>query len=109
MRYSFVACRLMAVASLGFACSAAAADRSGEMNRSASAFIPGAGAYLEYASDDFEDEGWEFIHRHPKSSREQDERTRGPMGVSNNDRWHEGPERGQPDQIERTSTPAGGP
>jgi hypothetical protein len=108
MRYSFIACSLIAAASLGFAYTSAAAERSAAMNRSAGAFIPGAGTCVEYASDDFEDEGWEFIHQHPKSSREQDERTRGPMGFSKNDRWHEGPERGQPDHIVRTPTPAGG-
>ena len=73
-----------------------------------SAFVPGSGTAIEYVGDDFEAEGWGFEHRHPKSSREQDERTRSPMGVSLNDRWHEGPERGQPDQIEVVPTPEGG-
>jgi hypothetical protein len=108
MRYAIVICSLAAAVSYCFISTANAADRTAAMDRSASAFIPGAGTYIEYASDDFEDESWEFIHRHPKSSREQDEQTRGPMGVSNNDRWHEGPERGQPDQIQLTPTPANG-
>jgi hypothetical protein len=108
MRHSIVASSMMAALCAIFAYPAVAAERQSSMNRSASAFVPGAGTYIEYASDDFEDESWEFIHRHPKSSREQDERTRGPMGVSNNDRWHEGPERGQPDQIQLTPTPKGG-
>ena len=84
------------------------AERAPAPRRATSAFVPGTGTCIEYASDDFEDASWEFIHRHPKSSREQDENTRGPMGVSTNDRWHEGPERGQPDQIEVVPTPAGG-
>jgi hypothetical protein len=74
----------------------------------ASAFVPGSGTAIDYVGDDFERPGWGFEHRHPKSSREQDERTRSPMGVSLNDRWHEGPERGQPDQIEVVPTPEGG-
>src|SRR5262245_42299323 len=60
-------------------------------------FVPGAGTCIDYAGDDFEDTTWSFTHRMPKSSREQDEQVRGPMGTSVNDRWHEGPERGQPD------------
>jgi hypothetical protein len=84
----------------------AAKPASGGRAMSASAFVPGTGMCIDYAGDDFEDPDWEFIHRHPKSSREQDERVRGPMGVSKNDRWHEGPERGQPDQIEVVATPA---
>lgn len=75
------------------------------LRTSPSAFVPGAGTRIDYAGDDFEDHTWEFIHRHPKSSREQDERVRMPMGTSNNDRWHEGPERGQPDQLETIPTP----
>lgn len=108
MRHTFIGCSMLAALGLALAHAASAAERSPSMPRSASTFIPGAGTYIEYASDDFEDESWEFVHRHPKSSREQDEQTRGPMGVSNNDRWHEGPERGQPDQIQLTPTPADG-
>ena len=76
--------------------------------RSPSAFVPGSGTLIDYAGDDFEDPAWSFIHRHPKSSREQDQQLRGPMGRSTNDRWHEGPERGQPDQLETVPTPEGG-
>jgi hypothetical protein len=94
------------------ACSIAAAQPSRQqqqrMRTSSSTFVPGTGTEIEYAGDDFEEVNWEFIHRHPKSSREQDERVRGPMGESTNDRWHEGPERGQPDQIETIPTPAFG-
>jgi hypothetical protein len=87
---------------------ATAAPQKRSLSRSASAFVPGAGTCIEYVSDDFEDADWKFIHQHPKSSREQDERVRGPMGKSANNRWHEGPERGQPDQIQVIPTPPGG-
>lgn len=72
---------------------------------SASAFVPGTGKCIDYAGDDFEELDWAFDHRHPKSSREQDQRVRSPMGMSKNNRWHEGPERGQPDQLEVIPTP----
>lgn len=74
----------------------------------ANAFVPGTGSFIEYASDDFEDDVWSFDHRFPKSSREQDENVRYPMGKSANGRWHEGPERGQPDVLQPIATPAGG-
>jgi hypothetical protein len=72
------------------------------------AFVPGTGTEIPYAGDDFEQQGWSYIHRHPKSSREQDQQLRGPLGRSANDRWNEGPERGEPDQLEVVPTPAGG-
>ncbi len=74
----------------------------------ASAFVPGSGTAIDYVGDDFEDAAWYYVHKHPKSSREQDERTRMPMGASVNGRWHEGPERGQPDHLEVVPTPPGG-
>ena len=58
--------------------------------------------------DDFEDASWDFRHNFPKSSREQDSRLRSPTGRSLNDRWIEGPERGQPDYMQVVPTPAGG-
>jgi len=90
------------------ATSAFAAPQAAPARPSRSAFTPGTGTRIEYVSDDFEEAGWAFEHRHPKSSREQDERTRSPMGASRNNRWNEGPERGQPDQIQVVPTPAGG-
>ena len=75
---------------------------------SPSAFVPGSGTEIPYAGDDFESAEWNYIFRGPKSSREQDKQLRGPMGESRNDRWHEGPERGDPDQIEVVPTPPGG-
>lgn len=76
--------------------------------RSAGAVVPGTGTEIPYVGDDFEDPSWAFVHRMPKSSREQDEQGRGPSGFAKNARWTEGPERGQPDQIETVETPAGG-
>ena len=94
-----------ALACVSLAAPPAAASRP---RPAASAFVPGTGTCIDYAGDDFEDASWEFVHRHPKSSREQDERMRGPMGTSVNDRWNEGPERGQPDQIETVPAPSNG-
>jgi hypothetical protein len=76
--------------------------------QAASAFVPGSGTKIDYVSDDFEEPNWGYVHKHPKSSREQDESMRHPTGGSTNGRWHEGPERGQPDQIEVIATPKGG-
>jgi hypothetical protein len=70
--------------------------------------VPGTGTEIEYVGDDFEDTGWDFRHNFPKSSREQDSRLRSPTGRSLNGRWIEGPERGQPDQMQVVPTPAGG-
>lgn len=70
--------------------------------------VPGTGKMIEYVGDDFEDTSWDFTHNFPKSSREQDERLRSPTGFSHNKRWKEGPERGQPDQMQIVPTPEGG-
>ena len=69
--------------------------------------VPGTGTLIEYVGDDFEDATWDFKHNFPKSSREQDNRLRSPTGRSLNDRWIEGPERGQPDHMQVVPTPAG--
>jgi hypothetical protein len=58
--------------------------------------------------DDFEDADWQFSYNSPKSSRNIDQRERGPLGQSRNGRWLEGPHRGTPDLIERVETPPGG-
>lgn len=68
--------------------------------------VPGTGTLLN--SDDFEDENWSYVHRLPKSSKEEDEQIRYPLGVSNNGRWQESPKRGAPDLVQRFETPAGG-
>ena len=70
--------------------------------------VPGTGTRIDYVGDDFEDTSWDFKHNFPKSSREQDERLRSPTGFSLNNRWKEGPERGQPDQMQIVPTPEGG-
>lgn len=68
--------------------------------------IPGTGTRIAY--DDFEAEGWDFIHNHPKSSEEQDGNVRHPAGYGNNGMWGEGLKRGQPDYMKVIDTPAGG-
>ena len=70
--------------------------------------VPGTGALIDYVGDDFEDPEWRYIHQHPKSSRENDERSRAPLGYSENGRWVEGPERGGPDYLKVVATPEGG-
>ncbi len=74
---------------------------------SAQMVVPGTGYRIAY--DDFEAEGWDFFHNHPKSSEEQDGQVRQPAGYSNNGMWGEGLKRGQPDYLKTIETPAGGP
>ncbi|TWT89979.1 hypothetical protein Mal64_03610 [Pseudobythopirellula maris] len=71
-------------------------------------FVPGTGSFLQNCSDDFEDESWSYTLRLPKSSYEQDDKQRGPGGVSSNGLWHEGAKRGTPDVVKRIDTPPGG-
>jgi hypothetical protein len=78
------------------------------MQKSISTFVPGTGTCIDYVSDDFEEKGWDFVHKPPKSSREQDKEERAPLGRSTNDLWLEGPERGEPDRLEVVTTPRGG-
>lgn len=78
---------------------AAAADAHAQV-------VPGTGTLLN--SDDFEDESWSFIFNLPKSSKEEDEQIRYPLGGSTNGMWMESPKRGVPDQCERVPTPPGG-
>lgn len=70
--------------------------------------VPGTGTRVSGYGDDFEDPSWKFVHNFPKSSREQDDQTRFPRGYSINKRWFESPKRGQPDELLRVKTPAGG-
>ena len=70
--------------------------------------VPGTGVRLTNVGDDFEDPEWKFFPNLPKSSEEQDERTRQPAGRSANGRWYEGIKRGCPDTVMRVPTPAGG-
>jgi hypothetical protein len=68
--------------------------------------VPGTGTLLN--SDDFEDEAWNYVHNLPKSSKEEDEQIRYPLGASQNGMWTESPKRGAPDQVQRIATPKGG-
>ena len=70
--------------------------------------VPGSGKQIEYVGDDFEEPDWKFVHNMPKSSREQNERSYGPLAYSTNRRWSEGPERGQPDSLMIINTPPNG-
>jgi hypothetical protein len=70
--------------------------------------IPGTGTVAKNAGDDFEDENWKWNYRHPKSSEEQDERVRGPIGTSVNRKWFEGMKRGTPDLVKRIELPSPG-
>lgn len=68
--------------------------------------VPGTGNLLNY--DDLEDANWGYTHNFPKSSKEEDENIRYPLGGSSNRMWTESPKRGSPDVIKRCETPAGG-
>ncbi len=70
--------------------------------------VPGTGKKIDYVGDDFEDPNWAFVHNMPKSSKELNERSNGPMAYSVNRRWTEGPERGQPDLLKVIDTPPDG-
>jgi hypothetical protein len=75
---------------------------------SAQGVVPGTGTQIEYVGDTFEDPDWEFVQRPGKSSKENDGRSRSPLGYSTNRRWFEGPERGYPDLLKVIPTPDGG-
>lgn len=68
--------------------------------------VPGTGNLLNY--DDMEDVKWGYTHNFPKSSKEEDENIRFPLGASYNRMWSESPKRGAPDVVKRVETPAGG-
>ena len=68
--------------------------------------VPGTGNLLNY--DDLEDVKWGYSHNFPKSSKEEDENIRFPLGASYNRMWSESPKRGAPDVVKRVETPAGG-
>lgn len=73
---------------------------------SSAQIVPGTGTLLN--SDDFEDANWGYTMNWPKSSKEEDEQIRYPLGQSTNRLWLESPKRGAPDTVKRTETPAGG-
>lgn len=68
--------------------------------------VPGTGELVN--TDDFEDASWEFEMNWPKSSKEEDEQVRYPLGRTKNGMWIESPKRGFPDTVKRVETPAGG-
>ncbi|MGY8770487.1 MAG: hypothetical protein ACKVH8_18895 [Pirellulales bacterium] len=68
--------------------------------------VPGTGTRVWH--DNFEDEEWEYIANHPKSSHEQDNNVRLPGGISKNRLWAESSKRGHPDYIRRIETPCDG-
>ena len=68
--------------------------------------VPGTGTL--HNTDKFENEKWGYVFNSPKSSKEEDETIRYPLGGSTNGRWIESPKRGQPDVIKRVATPEGG-
>lgn len=70
--------------------------------------VPGTGTHIDYVGDTFEDPDWSFVTNPSKSSKENDGRTRSPLGYSTNRRWFEGPERGYPDVVKVIPTPEGG-
>ncbi len=70
---------------------------------------PGTGQYIDSVGDRFDDQpNWSFHYNLPKSSRNIDKQERGPLAVSSNGRWLEGPHRGTPDLMQIVSTPPGG-
>lgn len=81
---------------------------TGQLVRAGTPIVPGTGELLEDCIDDFEDANWSYTYNLPKSSQEQDGRTRGPGGWSNNRLWNEGAKRGTPDVVKRVPTPPGG-
>lgn len=70
--------------------------------------VPGSGTEISFVGDDLENPDWRFIHHHPKSSYKTDDQKRFPLGKSENDRWFEGQERGQPDDLRVVTAPPGG-
>ncbi len=74
-------------------------------NRVMAQLVPGSGTL--HFIDDFEDPEWSFSYNHPKSSKEEDEQVRFPLGVSANRKWMEGPKRGTPDLVKRVPAPEG--
>jgi len=74
----------------------------------AAGVVPGTGTLLEKALDNFEDENWSFDYKLPKSSHEQDNQRRYPLGFSKNGLWKESAKRGTPDHVARVETPPDG-
>lgn len=69
-------------------------------------FVPGSGQLVN--KDDFEDSSFTYTPNLPKSSKEEDEQVRFPLGTTSNGMWNESPKRGAPDVVKRVETPANG-
>lgn len=81
------------------------------MVQSASAqtlLIPGTGTLVDEVGDHFEDENWSYTFELPKGSGAINHVDNFPAGFSTNGRWSESTYRGQPCQVQRVPTPAGG-
>lgn len=78
--------------------------------RPASLLVPGTGRAVPEVGDDFEDPEWSYSFNLPKvyNNGETTLNKNLPAGISANQRWYEGPKRGQPDVIERIETPPDG-
>jgi hypothetical protein len=70
--------------------------------------VPGSGVLIPEVGDDFEDTGWQYIPKNPKSTEDIDEDQRQPTGKATNGRWYEGIKRGHPDLVRRVETPPDG-
>jgi hypothetical protein len=88
--------------------SAAMITSTAHRSMAAEPIVPGTGEFLKDCCDNFEDPKWGYKYNHPKSSHEQDDKQRGPGGMSSNGLWHEGGKRGTPDVVRRVETPVGG-
>jgi len=69
-------------------------------------YVPGTGTL--YNSDDFEDSNITFSFNYPKSSKEEDEQIRHPLGRMSSGKWFESPKRGIPDVVKWVEAPEGG-
>jgi hypothetical protein len=96
--------RSLLVVIAGTLCITAVQVRSAQAQR----VVPGTGTRIDYVGDNFEDPQWNFVQKGPKSSAENDEQSRYPLGYSANKRWFEGPERGYPDELKVVPTPENG-
>jgi hypothetical protein len=74
----------------------------------AAPLVPGTGRPLTVVGDDFESDEWSYVFNLPKGSQDVDGKWRKPFGYSQNGRWYEGTDRGQPDFVRRVPTPEGG-
>ncbi len=89
---------------------AASSHHSGPAHGRFAPLVPGTGTPVTEVGDDFEDPAWEYTFNLPKiyNHGESTLSKNLPAGISVNERWYEGPKRGQPDVIERVPTPEGG-